>query len=200
MIEHLTGTLTSGYTIPDYAQEKLLLQGEGESASVTGASGEFSFTSAPSAPLTLRWLDKTGPALGVFRWQPDSLGWDGQIRIGGYLDAIHFQPLPGTDRYVAALYLGGHPLQSQFVSGESGAQTIRMGQKADFNRGLSAYLTETVTTWILDHNHPLAAQAQTVLLRNTRMHLFGQLATDHDPVSAQFDLPIRLRAMTIFAP
>lgn len=200
MIDHLSGTLTVSDTIPYYAQEKLLLQGDGEVATISGASGEYSFTAVPSALLSLRWLEKDGPALGVFHWQPGSLEWDGSIRIGGYLDAIHFQPLPGTDHYVAVLYLGGQPLQSRLVTGASGSQPINIGQKADFHRGLSSYLPETVTTWILDQDHPLATQAQTVLLRNARMHLFGHLATDEDPVSTHFDLPIRLQAMTIFAP
>jgi hypothetical protein len=196
---HFTRMLTVDYVIPAYAQSKLFVQGDTETVSVIGNQGMYQFATAPSVLLTLRWLDATGAALYVFEPQQESVAWDGQICVGGYIDAMHSYHA-GGDKWITLLYLGGQPVQSADIPGSIRSQAILSDHNSDFHRGLASHLHETVTTWLVGSQSPLVAQAQAAMFRNARVHLFGQLASDDDPMVTQFALPLRLKAMTIFPP
>jgi hypothetical protein len=196
---HLSHVLTVDYTIPVYAQTRLFVQSEAETVAATGSQGCYQFSAPPSLMLTLRWLDSGGAALRVFDPQPEASAWDGRICVGGYIDAMHSYYAGGSE-WITLLYLGGQPVQSADIPGAIRSQAILSDHNSDFHRGLASHLNETVTTWLVASDSPLVAQAQTAMFRNARVHLFGQLAPDDDPVVAEFALPLRLNAMTVFPP
>jgi len=96
MNDELSGQLTSGWPLPGYAQGMLWLDTEAGTVQAEGAHGLFQLT-APSPLVTLRWGGEAGPALAQLRWRTDSLEWDGVVRIGGFVDALHLTEDPRYD-------------------------------------------------------------------------------------------------------
>ncbi len=191
MNDQLSGQL--GGAIPAYARDLLWLESDSGVVKVEG--GLFTLA-APAQVLTLRWGGANGPALTQLRWRADSLEWDGSVRIGGYIDAMHVTDLgevPGT-----ILHLGGQPLKP----GIAGYPT-RSARKhvpypvPSFFDGIADEVTESVTTWIALEDSPVLALAQDALVSKLAVYCFGQLA---DRWHEHFALPILLEGMTLFAP
>ena len=110
MNDQLSGQL--GWTIPAYARDLLWLESEAGAVRVEGAQGLFTLD-APAQVLTLRWGSADGPALTQLRWQVDSLEWDGSVRIGGYIDAMHITELDDLPAPITILHVGGQPLKPE---------------------------------------------------------------------------------------
>ncbi len=199
MNDETSGQLTNKWRIPDYAQGQLWVEGVGGAAQAEGAHGLFELsTSTPD--VTIYWNNvHDGAALASLPWQPDSLEWDGSIKIGGYVDAIHLMEIPDVDLVVNVLYLGGQPLKPDIRpypdAGYRGAIT-----QPDFHACLVSEITESYTTWIVPEDSPLSQIAQDAMMNNLRLHCYGRLADDDSGWARFFGLPIVLEAMTIFGP
>ena len=59
---------------------------------------------APAQILTLRWNSSDGLPLTQLTWQADNLAWDGSIRLGGIVEAIHLTQLPDIDYPLAIIF------------------------------------------------------------------------------------------------
>lgn len=193
MIDFQTSSLTDEhYTIPNYGVTSLLLQNGDEFAELTEPSGVFHLMNSPAVWLPLRWKTPDGPLLIVVGWRPNSLGWDGQVAVGGYIDAIHLRRDNLTGVPLAMICLGGQPMNLTYLKEQALALELAA------HRGLAAHLPKTTTTWIIQQDDPILAIAQSALFHNVMVHLFGRLAEDDDSIVGQFALPLRLEAITVF--
>ncbi len=198
MNDQLSGQL--GWTIPAYARGLLWLESEAGAVKVEGMQGLFTLE-APAQVLTLRWGGATGPALAQLRWRADSLDWDGSVRIGGYIDAMHFTELDDLPAPITILHLGGQPLKPGI-----GAYPDRTARRdvpyrvPSFFDGIADAVGETVTTWMAFEDSPALTLAQDALVSKLGVYCFGRLAEGDAGWHEHFALPIALEGMTLFAP
>src|ERR1041384_750484 len=99
-------------TIPTFARPHLWLETESGCVPVEGPQGLFTLP-APSDHVILRWGGAEGSILASLPWQADSLGWNGQVRIGGMVEAIHMMMVPKIDIGIAVIVVEGQPLKSE---------------------------------------------------------------------------------------
>lgn len=197
MNDELSGQLTI-WSIPAYARSALWLEAEGEAVPTAGEYGLFTLP-RPAAALTLRWAGERGPALARLPWRVDTLEWDGSVRAGGYVEAIHVTEIPRVSYPVTVIYLGGQPLRHDVHGYPTSAQRERSTyQPPDFYTALAAEVGKSVTTWLVPDESPLAAIAQEALMHNLRLHFFGRLADEASAWGQTFALPILLQAVTLF--
>jgi hypothetical protein len=200
MNDQLSGQLTARWTIPAYARELLWLETESETVQAQGAHGLFTL-SAPAEKLILRWGSAEGAALRQFRWQADSLEWDGTVRLGGYIDAMHITELPPLPDPVVVLSVGGQPLKHSVKPYLDIAERRAVPYPVpSFHDGLADEIDETVTTWMAFEGSPALTLAQDALVSKMRVYLFGRLAEQSWGWHDLFALPLALEAMTLFAP
>ncbi len=200
MNDELSGQLTSDWVIPNYAQSVLWLVSEHEAVQTEGAYGLFTLT-VPTRTLVLRWGGENGPALAALNWQVDSLAWDGLIRLGGYVDALHVMQLPLTADPVTVIHVGGQPLKVTEAGYPSAEKRLIVPYPApNFNASLAQDVPESVTTWLIPEMNMLGDMAQQAMLRNLHLHVFGRLADDASGWDEHFALPILLNAVTLFGP
>ncbi len=198
MNDQLSGQL--GWTIPTYARDLLWVEGEAGAVKLEGAHGLFTLD-APSSLLTLRWGSAEGPALTRLRWQVDLLEWDGSVRIGGYIDAMHIVELDDLPEPIAILQVGGQPLK--FGIAGYPARTARRSVPypvPSFFDGIDDEIPESVTTWIAFADSAALTLAQDALVSKLGVHCFGRLADQAAGWHEHFALPIALEGMTLFAP
>jgi hypothetical protein len=198
MNDQLSGQL--GWSIPSYARNLLWLESEsGEAVKVEGAQGLFTLN-APSRVLTVRWGSVEGPALTQLRWQPDSLEWDGSVRIGGYIDAMHITELDDLPAPITILQIGGQPLKpevSPYLT-KAARRNVPYAVPSYFD-GI-AEVGEGVTTWMAFEDSPALTLAQDALVSKIPVYCFGHMAEQDAGWHDLFALPIALEAMTLFAP
>jgi hypothetical protein len=200
MNDALSGQLTARWTIPAYARAMLWLETESETVQTQGAHGLFTLT-APAERLTLRWGGAHGAALCQLRWQADSLEWDGRVRVGGYIDAMHITELAPLPEPIVVLIVGGQPLKpgSKPYPDLADRRAVPYPVPA-FHDGLADEVGETVTTWMAFEGSAALALAQDALVSKLRVYLFGRLAEQAAGWHDLFALPLALDAMTLFAP
>ena len=197
MNDELSGQLTSDWPLPVYAQGMLWLEGEADTVRAEGAYGLFQLN-APSPTLVVRWGATDGPALAQLRWQVDSLGWDGAVGIGGFVDALHLTDVPYP---IAVLHVGGQPLKHETTPYPAASVRPRLPYPLPaFPDGLVDSVEEGVTTWLAPDDSPLLGLAQDALVSKLRVYCFGHLADENGGWHEHFALPILLEAMTLFAP
>ena len=200
MNDELSAQLTADRVIPNYAQSALWLVTEHEAVQTEGAYGLFTL-SVPARTLTLRWGGENGPILAALQWQVDNLGWDGVVRIGGYVDALHITELPLTNEPLMLVYMGGHPLKVVETGYHEAAKRQIVPYSApNFNAALAQDMPETVSTWLIPERNVLNDTVQQAMLRNLHLHVFGRLADDASGWDEHFALPILLMAATLFGP
>jgi hypothetical protein len=200
MNDELTGQLCAGWKIPEFARDALWLETESEIIPCEGESGLFTLNE-PASVLTVRWCGAKGPALARLPWQPDNLGWSGRIGFGGYVDALHVTEIPGLPYSVMVIYVGGQPLKSTTMGYPNSAVRYQPPYPApDFYSGLAADVTESITTWLVPDESPMALMSKDAIMNNLRLHFFGQIADDASGFSAHFALPLLLQAITLFGP
>ncbi|MFN8452189.1 MAG: hypothetical protein U0521_27235 [Anaerolineae bacterium] len=198
MNDQLSGQL--GWTIPAYARDLLWLTSETGAAKVEGAQGLF-MLDAPAEVLTLRWGAADGPALARLRWQVDSLGWDGVVRVGGYVDAMHITELDDLPAPVTILHVGGQPLKQGVTAfpGRAARRAVPFPVPSFFD-GIADDVDETVTTWVALEDSAALTLAQDALVSKLGVYCFGRLAAQAAGWHDQFALPLALESMTLFAP
>ena len=202
MVETLRGQLAApGWEIPRFARNLIWVEGtSGVGVWAKGECGLFSLAAA-SPWVILRWGGADGPVLAWLPWQEDTLGWDGAVGTGGYLDSMHVTEIPGLDFPIMVFCVAGQPLKhdwSPYPAAEVRADvpyTI-----PDFFGGLAVDTQETTTTWLVPEPSALVTIAQDALLNNLRLYCFGHLADDAGGWAKHFALPILLEAVTLFAP
>lgn len=204
MNDERSAQLTSTWPLPAYAQDHLWIEGFSGAVRCEGVNGLFELP-APSPSVVVYWHDvKEGAALACLRWQVDSLEWDGQIRIGGYVDTIHLTQAGVGGLPVSVLTIGGQPLNAHYTPFPPASFRATTTYKPDFHDSLMTDVPESYSTWILPLGSPLTDAVQNALIHNLRLYCFGRLADANDPEEAafvkQFALPIVLESLTIFAP
>lgn len=191
--------LTSDWRIPPYARDQLWVEGESGAAQASGEFGEFELPAGGSAAVTVYWRDvHKGAALVRLGWQADSLEWDGGVRIGGYVDAMHITPIADGELVVAVIYLGGQPLHHNLRPYATAAHRDDDAPLPSFHAALASDVTETISTWIAPYDSPLTGIAQDAIQNNMRLHCFGRLADESSGWHRFFALPIILESMTVF--
>lgn len=202
MNDELTGQLTAeNWRIPEYALDSFWLETESETLQTAGAVGLFELT-APAQQLTLRWGGEQGPALAHFSWQPDNLGWEGQVSIGGFIDAIHLTTLERSEEMgVAVLFVGGQPLRS----GQRPYPDTHMRMRTpypvpSFEDGILDSVPESVSMWLAPEDSPLVTLAHDAMMNKLRVYCFGHLAPPAGGWHWHFALPLLLESVTLFAP
>lgn len=200
MNDELSGQLTaSRYHVPEYAQNLLWLQTEAECVQAEGASGIFTLTT-PTPTLTLRYGHENGPALTVIRWRPDNLEWDGTVRVGGYVDALHLSDIPGFGA-VALVFLGGQPLDAGVtLMPPAKSRQLDVYTPPDFYTGIVDEIDETTSTWLVGEDSALLTIAQDALMNKMRVWFTGRLADHNSGWERHFTLPLLLEALTLFGP
>ena len=200
MNDELNGQLTSGWRIPAYARSLLWLDAESGVVKTEGEYGLFQLRDSAHL-LTLRWGGADGPALTQFRWQPDSLNWDGSVRLGGFVDAMHLTEALDLTEALAILYLGGQPLKPSASPYPTYADRRRVPYPIPaFQDDVADQVEETVTTWMALADSPLMALAQDALVSKLRIFCFGRLAEAEAGWHEHFALPLVREALTLFGP
>ncbi|MAS36006.1 MAG: hypothetical protein CL610_18505 [Anaerolineaceae bacterium] len=202
MNDELTGQLTEEHwRIPEYALDSLWLETESETLQTAGAVGLFELT-VPAQLLTLRWGGGSGPALARLRWQPDNLGWDGSVQIGGFIDALHMTSVErGEEIGVAVIFLGGQPLKP----GTQPHPTMHSRHDVpypvpSFEDPITDAVPESVTYWLAPEDSSLVTLAQDAMMNKLRVHCYGHLAPASGGWHWHFGLPIVMESITLFAP
>ncbi len=200
MNDQLSAQLTQDWALPAYVQSQLWLDTLTETIQTEGEHGLFKL-STPAQQITLRWSKPNGPALVTLPWQADNLDWNGQVVIGGYVDAIHITEFEEADLVVQIVSLGGQPIlgTTKPCPGPRDRTTFAY-KRRDFHDGLVAKIAESNSTWLVVHESPLADRVQDAMVNNLRLHLWGQLAAEDSGWDQRFALPILLEAITVFAP
>lgn len=200
MNDELSGQLTSSWLIPQYARGALWLETESCTVQTEGDYGQF-ILNAPASQLTVRWGGDHGPALARLSWQVDTLDWDGRVRVGGYVDAIHVTELPGITYPITVIYMGGQPLKQGAIGfPDTSIRAAVPYPTPEFYAPLAAEVKQAITTWLVPDESPLATVAQRALMDNLRLHFFGRLSDDESGWGSYFALPILLQAVTLFGP
>ncbi len=198
MNDELTGQLTTRWRIPAYARDMLWLEIESETVRVEGERGLFILT-ARADVLVVRWGGEDGPPLAQLRWQVDTLGWDGTVRIGGFVDALHITEALDLPEAVTILHVGGQPLKPGARPYPGFDQRKRVPYAVpSFFDSLADDIPEGVTTWVAFSEAPAVFLAQDALVSKLRVHCFGSLPDEDTGWHASFALPIVLDAMSIF--
>lgn len=198
MNDQLSGQLTKTWSIPEYAREMLWLETDVGTVRAEGTQGLFTLP-APAEIVTIRWGGEAGPALAQLRWQVDSLHWDGAVRIGGFVDAMHLTDLPKMPEPVVVLTIGGQPLKPEITPFPDAARRRQIPYPPpDFFEGIADEIEEGITTWATFEGSAPLALAQDALVSKLRVFCFGHLA--ETAWQDYFALPIVLESMTLFAP
>jgi hypothetical protein len=200
MNDELSGQLTSpGYRLPTYAQRHLWLEAEAGVAHLEGERGLFALP-APAERLILRYGHEAGAVLAALRWSADTLDWDGVVRLGGFVDALHMAEVAGFGA-VGLLFLGGQPLQPQALVGmPASRRAADEYAPPDYFGAVDDTVDETTTTWLVSEDSPLLTLAQDALMNRLRVWFTGRLAAHQSGWERHFALPLLLETVTLFGP
>lgn len=196
MNDELSAQLSDVWDIPAYAQDVLWVDSEAGSAQTEGAKGLFALP-APSAAVTVRWGSDTGAPLTQLRWQADALGWDGGVRVGGLVEALHLLEFAGV--VVGVVYVSAQPLRPQVLPYAAAARRAPIALP-DYGAGVDDREPPQPLTLLVGDESPLLQVAQDSLTQALPLHLYGRLADEAAGWHTQFALPVLWEAVTIFAP
>lgn len=200
MNDDLAGQLTSDWQIPAYAQNRLWLDTETGSAKCEGAHGLFELE-APAQILTLRWNADDGLPLTQLKWQIDNLHWDGSVRLGGLVEAIHLTELTGVDFPLAIVSFSGQALRpSTKPYPDASQRELKQFALPDYLEGVDDDSEPMTVTLITFADSPLAGIAQDSLVQKHPLHVYGTLDNNEAHREDFFALPIVWESVTVFAP
>ena len=190
-----TGQLTTQWSIPTFARPHLWLETESGCVPIEGPRGLFTLP-APADTLTVRWGGENGSALASLRWQADSLDWNGQVRLGGMVEAVHMMSVPNLEIGLAVIIVEGQPLKPDASLYPTAAQRTQLPYRLpDFFTGIEAEIDPTVTTWLVPEDSGLLAMAQDAMSNNLRLYLQGSINAAWRDFAA---IPLELEAVTLF--
>jgi hypothetical protein len=200
MNDDLTGALCDDFDIPAYARNRLWLDSESGAAQCEGDSGLFTLE-APAQILTLRWNGADGMPLTQLAWKADNLQWNGSIRLGGIVEAIHLTELEDVDMPMALIYFSGQALKPEITAYPNASQRkLSRINSPQFLDGIDELQTPMTVPLITFAESPLVPIAQESLMQHNPLYVFGTLAEEEDEWHKHFALPIVWESVTIFAP
>lgn len=202
MNDELSAQLAAkSWRIPDYVNGALWIEGDGETVRAEGPAGLFTLKS-PSAWINVRWGSANGAVLARLRWQADCLNWNGRVRLGGYIDALHLSQLgTGGDEYYGVVFFGGQPLKPETsLYPTTGQRTRSVYAPPDFYKLIDSDVPETTSTWIASDDSPLLTMAQDAMFNKARVVFTGRLTTSAEHWERVLALPLMLETITLFAP
>ena len=134
----LAGTLVADdapWRIPRYARDMLWVQQGERAVQAQGERGAFTLPAPanPREPIALVWGAPGGPPLVM--WSPPEtsappvLGWEGEARIGGFIERIHVQESRDLELVIAEI--DGAPLLPNYRS----LPGVDMMRERPFRRG-----------------------------------------------------------------
>lgn len=191
-----TTTLASTWDIPTYARSHLnILTDTQHQADIIGEGGAFTLDNIPDT-ITICWGDAP---LTQLNWQAGSLDWTGDVRLGGFVTAIHMTQLQAIDYPLAIITLEAYPLKPDVVPYLSATYRDRNPYPAsELLDGIDDSGNEGVTTWIADVDSPLVNVMQDAMNQAHRVYVFGQLCSEEQGWHHLFALPILLESVTTF--
>lgn len=199
MNDERAGQLTQDWQIPQYAQGHLWLDTESGAAPCEGPHGLFQLE-FPAQVVTIRW-GQEGPPLAQLRWQPDTLAWDGSVRVGGLVDALHSTEFDEMPLAIALATLSAQPLLH--TTQPFGLMSTTRALTAELPR----YVTGVDDTWqplplplLTPDESPLVAAAHDSLVSSVPLHVYGRLAEEAEGWHRHVALPIIWEAVTLFTP
>lgn len=199
MNDTTSSQLCDTWRIPAYAQGMLHVDGDTGLVLAEGDRGLFELEEAADV-VTLWWGNVGGSALTQLRWRADNLEWDGSVRIGGGIEALHMMQVPGLDSALLVLHVDGQPLRPEAIAFPDPMQRRRLPYPLpEYLEAVDESLDPTTTTWLINEDSPLATLAQDAMMNNLHLGLYGRLAEDAQGLHNHFALPILLEAITIFA-
>ncbi len=195
--EH-TGQVTGrGFLLPEYLHGCLWLVTDSDTVPVAGPTGLFELTT-PARSLTLHLGGETGAALAQFPWEPDALGWDGRVGVGGTVETVTVREINGV--LVSVLGVVGRPLL------RDASPYLLPSQRRDpdavppaFDEGVAPDVDEGFYTFLVSDESAFAPMAETALLNRTRVWLGGRVALDTEGWASAVALPLILQDLTLFA-
>ncbi len=192
----ISNTLCQDWQLPQYSQPCITVNtANQQQIRIQPDTHTFELDESP-ANVTISW--GTAP-LTQLTWQADSLNWDGQVRLGGFVTAIHFTHVAQLDIDLAIMTVEAYPLKPDvkpYLSAKDRTQIPY--QPADFLDGVDDDQPEGVTTWLADIDSPLVGLMQDAMNQGHRVYAFGQLADEEQGWHHVFALPILLEAVTSF--
>src|SRR5215510_5794202 len=89
------GKLTEKFRLPEYAQDMCYVVVESGTAQTRGVYGDFTLEQEPHGAVRLTWGAADGPTLAYWEQIPPNLqlGWDGRIKVGGFIERLHAREL-----------------------------------------------------------------------------------------------------------
>lgn len=200
MNDDLAGQLTGDWIIPEYARNRLWLDTESGPARCEGAQGLFELE-APAQVLTLRWNGDDGLPLRQLNWQIDNLQWDGSVRLGGLVEAIHLTELPGVDFPMAIVFFSGQVLRPGTVPYAGVAmREAKAFAIPDYLEGVDDEHEPMTVPLITFADSPLVGIAQDSLVQKHPLHVYGRLDNSEARWDQFFAVPIVWESVTVFAP
>ena len=198
MVHQQTFQLTSDWRIPSYAQAMIWAKNEIDAAQAEGNQGTVTMQ-VDKSPITLHWGGPQGPAITQIKWQPQDLQWDGSIRIGGMVDAIHLSAFPGIEEAIAVVHIGGQPLLPDTVAFAKGSQRQAIPYAdPEWMEGIDSEVAFGYTTWLVGEDSPLYAVIYDALSSKMPIHAYGLLPSVTQGWHQQLALPILLQSVTVF--
>lgn len=200
MNDDLTGQLTDEWLIPEYAQKLLWLDSDASSAQCEGQNGLFELD-APAQILTLRWGSMDGAPLTQLRWQIDNLQWDGSVRVGGMVEAIHVKEYEQLDFPISIVYFSAQALKPHAMPYPDASQrTLTSFPVPFYEDDVEVDDEPSIITLIVPTDSHLAGAAQDSLMNKSPMHVYAHLATEDEGWHHFFAQPIIWDAVTLFTP
>jgi hypothetical protein len=191
-------TLCDTWQIPSYAQPHIHIesstgQGIALSGNVIDHNGMTEFK-----PITVYWGKQNAP-LTQLTLKQDTYGWGGDVRLGGFVTAIHFRYMEQLDIELAIMMMEAYPLKPTVRPYLSASDRASLPYSPpDFLDGIDDDVPEGVTMWLAEIDSPLVGLMQDAMNQGHRVYAFGHLADEEQGWHHIFALPILLEAVTTF--
>jgi hypothetical protein len=177
-------------TLPHYAQDMLWLTGKSFQMQIPNVASVDLSKFTDQLPLVLRWGTAEGSPLQRWHTMSSQMTWDGELRIGGFVEATHI--LMHQHMELMVIEVQGNPLDTDFIRLPS-MQDLR---NAPFERSL--FVEADAIHWysfLLPLDSPLSDFAHHALVNGQAADFYGRFADGFQNVVG---MPILLESMTLY--